>query len=57
MKATRCKECGKKSYPSERRAIGAALGNTFQFGGWMRYYRCPRGHGWHLTTKPKREAA
>lgn len=50
-----CEVCGKNSYRTLRRAIRVALSCLRQRGGQLRYYRCPAGSGWHLTSMSKDE--
>lgn len=52
--SSRCEHCGKKHHPTWVSAIHAALRNSGLFGRAFRVYRCPRGNGFHLTTKPAR---
>lgn len=51
MKRT-CATCGKKSYPSQERAISVALRCSRLRGTPLRIYRCPRHESWHLTSRP-----
>ena len=46
-----CDACGKTSYSTLRQTIRVLLRCLKVRGGELRYYRCPRGHGWHLTSK------
>ena len=50
--------CGKKRrYPSRRRAIAAAA-RAVKRAGYLRTYRCPYCHGFHLThAEPRRTPA
>jgi hypothetical protein len=50
-----CKPCAKRTFPDEQAALTAAVRNAGKFGATYRTYACPRGNGFHLTTKPERE--
>lgn len=54
MARGRCKPCKKKIYAPLDQAVHAALWSSMTFGRAMRYYACPAGNGWHLTTQPDR---
>lgn len=49
--AKRCRRCGKKVYPTQTAAFGAALRNSAKFAHPMRAYPCPYGLGFHLTKR------
>ncbi|MFC7247610.1 hypothetical protein ACFQO7_34540 [Catellatospora aurea] len=51
MKRT-CATCGKKSYPSQERAISVALRCSRLRGTALRVYHCPQHETWHLTSRP-----
>ena len=49
--STRMRMCfGKKTYPTQTKAISAAIGSSRTFGKPMRPYRCPVCKKWHLTS-------
>ena len=48
----RCKRCGKVSYVTKVKALGAASYHVTFSGHDVRAYRDARCDGWHLTTKP-----
>lgn len=45
---TKCKPCGKTTFPNVHAAYAAALRLSRHLGP-IRAYKCPHGHGWHLT--------
>lgn len=47
----RCTDCGKTSFPTQGAAYAAAL-RLSRHVGPIRAYKCPGGHGWHLTRRP-----
>lgn len=51
-KVRKCPQCGaaKGLYQSRRFALSVAL-RSFRQTGMIRIYNCPKGPGFHLTTK------
>jgi hypothetical protein len=52
-----CKRCGKRTYPNLAAAFKYALASSAKFGKAFRTYPCPDGHGWHLTSQPRRHVS
>lgn len=50
-RVARCEPCGKRAYPTARAAIRVLLACLAKRGGGLRYYQCPAGSGWHLTSR------
>lgn len=48
-----CKSCNKRRHPSETAALDAATLLMSQGNGRLGVYHCPKGNGWHLTSKPR----
>lgn len=48
---TLCSACGKHSYRTVRTAIRVILRCSAQRGVALRWYRCPVGGGYHLTSR------
>lgn len=46
-----CRQCSKVAYPGFRIAVRGAIAYSQEHGRPYRPYRCPRGLGWHLTTR------
>lgn len=41
----------KKRYDTELQAIHACIGSSASYRKLFRWYRCPRCHKWHVTSK------
>jgi len=52
MALKRHRPCGKNRYATHREGIRAAMISSRRSGLALRVYRCPKCHGWHLTSKP-----
>lgn len=50
-----CKPCKKVSFKDEIAAKIALAGRSRKDKGEVRCYKCPEGHGWHLTSKKQRQ--
>lgn len=46
-----CDTCDKQAYATEEAAERRANILQQERGTWLRVYECPRGDGWHLTSR------